>query len=174
MCLECGCRGICKLHSAVWFWITDSDTFISHDWDIFVNNFVFTDRPLYKCVRFVKTCKFVSDINTCGFGITYNSTFSILINKALSHIIGNHIILQLYPLRSTIDFCSKHIIEHISELFWITLSKPIFIVLQCLPMNPRVFVSVAFILVLKKTTLENNHTQGENIAFVWIDVGRRD
>lgn len=69
--------------------------------------------------------------------------------KTISNIIldFHDMLLKFNPLRSWSFVLLKHIWNHISQFFWIYFTKSIFIVLESLPMKPRILISIAFILI---------------------------
>ena len=73
-------------------------------------------------------------------------------------------LLQLKPVRPRPLILAQHKLDQISEFRGVILLEEVDVVLKGLPVNARVLVAIALILVAEQAGLENDHAHGPDIA----------
>jgi hypothetical protein len=84
----------------------------------------------------------------------------------------NHMFFEFKPIRPRSLILSEHELDEIGEFRRVSLLEQIDVVLQGLPMNPRILVSIALILVVKQPSFEDDHTQRPDITLKGIVLSR--
>ena len=87
-------------------------------------------------------------------------------------IVFGGILLESEPVRPLLVLLVQHQLDHAPEILRVALPQPIDIIPQRLPVNPRVTVPVAVILVLQQPGLQHDHPHRPDVTLVTIVLPR--